>query len=68
MRNVVDKAGLGYAERLPWLALFLAATALAAALVARTVSEPANAALRRRFLGAAAPAPARAGSSPGAAP
>ena len=67
MRNVVDKAGLGYAERLPWLALFLAATALAAALVARTVSEPANAALRRRFLGAAAAAPARAGGSPGAA-
>ena len=68
MRNVVDKAGLGYAERLPWLALFLAATALAAALVARYVSDPANAALRRRFLGAAAPAPARAGGSPGAAP
>ena len=68
MRNVVDKAGLGYAERLPWLALFLTATALAAALVARCVSEPANAALRRRFLGAAAPAPARAAGSPGAAP
>lgn len=49
MRNVVDKAGLGYAERLPWLALFLAATALAAALVARYVSEPANAAIRRHF-------------------
>ena len=58
MRNVVDKAGLGYAERLPWLALFLAATALAAALVARYVSDPANAALRRRFSGAATAAPA----------
>ena len=53
MRNVVDKAGLAYAERLPWLALFLAATALAAALVARCVSGPANAALRRRFRRAA---------------
>ncbi|MDZ5637030.1 acyltransferase [Janthinobacterium sp. GMG1] len=68
MRNVVDKAGLGYAERLPWLALFLAATALAAALVARYVSDPANAALRRRFRGAATAAPACAGGSPGAAP
>ena len=68
MRNVVDKAGLGYSERLPWLALFLAATALAAALVARCVSEPANTALRRRFRGAATAAPARAGGSPGAAP
>lgn len=66
MRNVVDKAGLGYSERLPWLALFLAATALAAALVARCVSEPANTA--RRFRGAATAAPARAGGSPGAAP
>ncbi|PHV33061.1 O-antigen acetylase [Janthinobacterium sp. BJB312] len=53
MRNVVDKAGLGYAERLPWLALFLAATALAAALVARYVSEPANAAIRQRWRRAA---------------
>lgn len=68
MRNVVDKAGLGYAERLPWLALFLAASALVAALVARHVSEPANAALRRRFRGAATAAPAPAGGSPGAAP
>ncbi|PIF13340.1 acyltransferase family protein [Janthinobacterium sp. 13] len=68
MRNLVDKAGLGYAERLPWLALFLAATALAAALVARYVSDPANAALRRRFRGAATAAPACAGGSPGAAP
>ncbi|MEG1053780.1 MAG: acyltransferase [Janthinobacterium sp.] len=68
MRNVVDKAGLGYAERLPWLALFLAATALAAALVARYVSDPANAALRRRFRGAATAAPACSGGSPDAVP
>ncbi|WP_257572628.1 acyltransferase [Janthinobacterium sp. UMAB-56] len=68
MRNLVDKAGLGYAERLPWLALFLAATALAAAVVARWVSEPANTTLRRRFRGAATAASASAGRSPGAAP
>lgn len=49
MRNVVDKAGLAYAERLPWLALFLAATAVAAALAARYVTGPANAAIRRRW-------------------
>jgi len=47
MRNVVDKAHLSYGARLPWLLLFLCLTALAAALVARYVSEPANAALRR---------------------
>ena len=48
MRNVVDKAHLSYGARLPWLLLFLCLTALAAALVARYVSEPANAALRSR--------------------
>ncbi|APA68452.1 acyltransferase family protein [Janthinobacterium sp. 1_2014MBL_MicDiv] len=57
MRNVVDKAGLAYAERLPWLLVFLAATALAAALVARYLSEPANAAIRRRFRRSATAAP-----------
>ncbi|MES2151943.1 MAG: acyltransferase [Pseudomonadota bacterium] len=49
MRNVVVKTDLSYAARLPWLALFLAATMLAAALVSRWVSEPANAAIRRRW-------------------
>ena len=48
MRNVESKASLSYAARLPWLLLFLGLTALAAALVSRYVSEPANAALRRR--------------------
>jgi peptidoglycan/LPS O-acetylase OafA/YrhL len=47
MRNLVDKAHLSYAARLPWLALFLALTALAAVLVSRYLSEPANAAIRR---------------------
>jgi peptidoglycan/LPS O-acetylase OafA/YrhL len=49
MRNVVDKARLGYHERLPWLALFVLLSALAAALVARYVAEPANRALRKYF-------------------
>ena len=48
MRNVMTKESLGYAARLPWLLLFLCLTALVAALVAHYVSEPANAALRRR--------------------
>ena len=48
MRNVATKASLSCAARLPWLLLFLGLTALVAALVARYVSEPANAALRRR--------------------
>lgn len=51
MRNVATKETLGYGARLPWLLLFLCLTALAAALVARYVSEPANAALRRRSSG-----------------
>ncbi|MQA39083.1 acyltransferase family protein [Rugamonas aquatica] len=51
MRNVMTKETLGYAARLPWLLLFLCLTALVAALVARYVSEPANAALRRRSTG-----------------
>lgn len=51
MRNVVDKAHLSYGARLPWLLLFLCLTALAAALVARYVSDPANAALRRSRIG-----------------
>lgn len=50
LRNVVTKEQLGYDARLPWLLVFLALSALAAALVARYVSEPANAALRRRFM------------------
>ncbi|WP_300758966.1 acyltransferase [Janthinobacterium sp.] len=46
MRNVVTKAELTYAMRLPWLCLFIALSAIAAMLVSRYVSEPANAALR----------------------
>ncbi len=47
MRNVLSKEALSYGARLPWMLLFLALTALVAALVARYVSEPANGALRR---------------------
>jgi peptidoglycan/LPS O-acetylase OafA/YrhL len=51
MRNIVTKGQLGYDARLPWLLLFLGLSAGAAALVSRYVSEPANRALRRRYLG-----------------
>lgn len=56
MRNILTRAELSHAMRLPWLALFLAASALVAMLVSRHVSEPANRALRawhRRRTGAA---------------
>jgi peptidoglycan/LPS O-acetylase OafA/YrhL len=49
MRNLVTRAQLGYAFRLPWLFLFLAVTALIAAIIARYLSEPANNAIRRRI-------------------
>lgn len=49
MRNLYTKAELGYWVRLPWLCLFLVASFLLAALVARYVAEPANAAIRKRF-------------------
>jgi peptidoglycan/LPS O-acetylase OafA/YrhL len=47
MRNVLSKDQLSYAARLPWFALFLSVSALLAWLVARYVSEPTNAAIRR---------------------
>ncbi len=50
MRNVLSKDQLSYNARLPWLLLFLGLTALAASLVSRYVSEPANMAIRRRYL------------------
>ena len=46
MRNIMTRAEVTYAIRLPWLALFLAISALVAMLVSRHVSEPANRALR----------------------
>lgn len=56
MRNVWDKKTLPAAMWTPWFALFIAASALAAMLVARYVSEPANRAIRARL----APKPASA--------
>ncbi len=50
MRNLLDKTELSYWARLPWLLLFLVLTAILAALVARYVSEPANRAIRQRWL------------------
>lgn len=47
MRDGVAKAQLTYATRLPWFLLFLALSALSAALVARFVSEPGNRRVRR---------------------
>ena len=52
MRNLIDKANLSYTAKLPWLLLFLALTALTAALISRYLSEPANTALRRLYAGA----------------
>ena len=47
MRDAVPRNQLGYAAKLPWLAVFIVLSAVAASLVARYLSEPANAALRR---------------------
>jgi len=47
MRNLIGKDQLSYAARLPWFALFMSLSACVAWLVARHVSEPANAVIRR---------------------
>ena len=44
LRNAIDKSAMTYGVRLPWLALFLALSALAAALAANVTAR-----LRRRF-------------------
>lgn len=49
MRNAISKAAVTHDLRLPLLAAFVAATLVVAAGVARWVSEPANAWLRRRY-------------------
>lgn len=49
MRNYATKATLSYGWRLPYFALFLFLTAIVAWAVARYVSEPMNAAIRKRF-------------------
>ncbi len=58
-RNAWDKHTLPAAAWAPWFALYLGASALAAYLVARFVSEPANLAIRARFIARATHAPAR---------
>ncbi|HWW99528.1 acyltransferase [Collimonas sp.] len=50
MRSVVPKGAMPYAYKLPLLALFLLLSALAAGLIARFYSEPANAWLRKTLL------------------
>jgi peptidoglycan/LPS O-acetylase OafA/YrhL len=50
MRNLLVKADLSFATRLPLLLLFLTLSCVLAALVARYVARPANLALRRRLL------------------
>lgn len=49
MRNVFDKTALSYAATLPWFLVFIGVTALAAGVVARYLSDPANAAIRRAW-------------------
>jgi peptidoglycan/LPS O-acetylase OafA/YrhL len=48
MRDALPRNQLGYGFKLPWLVVFVALSAMVAAVVARWISEPANAALRRR--------------------
>jgi len=50
MRNVLNKEQLSYEARLPWFFLFLSLSVLVAWLVARYVSEPANVAIRQRYV------------------
>ena len=56
MRDFVAKTQLTYATRLPWFLLFVALSALLAALVARFVSAPANRRVRRGMSVDAGPA------------
>ncbi len=50
MRDIVPGAALGTVWQIPWLLLFLGISTAVAAGIARTVGDPANAALRRRLL------------------
>ncbi len=53
-RNVWDKKTLPEIAWTPWFALFIAVSALVAMLIARFISEPANQAIRQRFVPASA--------------
>ena len=50
LRNLLPRAEVGYWSRLPLFFAFVAASALAAHLVARHLSEPMNLAIRQRWL------------------
>jgi peptidoglycan/LPS O-acetylase OafA/YrhL len=49
LRNVMSKEQMSYAMYLPWFVLFMSISTLTAWLIARFVSEPANAAIRQRY-------------------
>ncbi|MCE9660360.1 MAG: acyltransferase [Burkholderiales bacterium] len=49
MRDALPRDQLGYDAKLPWLLCYLLLSAVVAGLVARHLSEPANASIRRRF-------------------
>ncbi len=55
MRDIIPGKALGIIWQIPWLLTFLAVSAGVAGGVARAVGDPANAALRRRFLPARSP-------------
>ena len=50
LRNILDREQLSAIAWVAWLTIFLGASALVAYLVARFISDPGNAALRRYFL------------------
>jgi peptidoglycan/LPS O-acetylase OafA/YrhL len=52
MRNVTDKEHLAYEWKLPWLLVFVAASAAVAAAVARWIGQPSERWLRARLGGA----------------
>ncbi len=50
MLNALPRSGITAASRIPWMALFVVLSCLAASGLARWISEPVNSALRRRWL------------------
>jgi peptidoglycan/LPS O-acetylase OafA/YrhL len=50
LQDVLGRADMTHGLRLPWMALFLLLSCAVAAATARWVAQPAEAALRRRFL------------------
>lgn len=54
MRDIIPGRTLGTAWQIPWLILFLLTSTIVAAAVAKLIGDPANAILRRRFVGVSA--------------